>query len=282
VKDVVNLIRNAFLYYNQFVGKIIVIKYGGSVIGTIQDYKEIVLMKKLGIHPVIVHGGSKQITKFMRMINKEPKFINGLRVTDSATVEISQAVLSGLSKIIAKLINQDGGSGVGIGGADANMVIVEKHFVQGDKSPIDLGFVGDVKKVNPEIIITLSEKGFIPVIATGGVGEDGQAYNINADTFSANIAVALKAEKLIMVTDKDGILRDENNPSTLIPTMTILEAKELIVDGTIKAGMLPKIEACFTALNGGVNKVHIVKGTTNNIFLEVFTSDGVGTEIKHV
>ena len=142
MKDVVNLLRNAFSYYNQFVGKIIVIKYGGSIIETIRDFKEIVLMKKLGIHPVIVHGGSKQITKFMRMIKKEPEFTNGLRVTDSETVEICQVVLSGLGKTIAKRINRDEGRGVGISGADANMVIAEKHFTQKDGALIDLGFVG--------------------------------------------------------------------------------------------------------------------------------------------
>lgn len=280
MKDVAGLIRNALLYYKQFVGKVIVIKFGGSVVMTVRDYKEIILMKSLGIHPVIVHGGSKQITTVMKAAGKEPEFIDGLRVTDSDMVWIIHAALSQVGKNIARLINNDGGKAVGISGSDSNMVIAEKQLVEKDGKQIDLGFVGKIKKVNPGLIVDLGRSGFIPVVATGGIGDDGQGYNINADTFSAEIALALNAEKLIMVTDRDGILLNEDNPKSLISTMNATRAKELVANGTIKSGMLPKIEACFLALNGGVNKVHIVKGVPNNVLLEVFTSGGVGTEIK--
>jgi acetylglutamate kinase len=284
-----DILIEALPYIRRFSGKTIVIKYGGSAMeqeslkhSVMQD---IVLMKYIGMHPVVVHGGGAQISRWMKRIGKEAEFVQGLRVTDRETIEIAEMVLAGaINKEIVSLINQHGGNAVGLCGKDANLIRATKHFAHivdgsGDSSTVDLGFVGDIVEVRPEVIMALDHAGYVPVIAPSGVGEDGCNYNINADITAGEIAAALQAEKLIMVTDREGVLRDENDPATLISTMTVNEAKQLIADGVIKAGMLPKIEACVTALKRGVTKAHIIKGKTGTILLEVFTSEGIGTEI---
>jgi acetylglutamate kinase len=285
-----DILIEALPYIRRFSGKTIVIKYGGSAMeqeplkhSVMQD---IVLMKYIGMHPVVVHGGGVQISEWMGRIGKKAEFVQGLRVTDQETVEIAEMVLAGsINKEIVSLINQQGGRAVGLCGKDANLIRAQKHFAhivddRGDSTAVDLGFVGDVLEVNPEVIIALDGAGYIPVIAPNGVGEDGCTYNINADTMAGEIAAALQAEKLILLTDQQGILRDVRDESTLISTIKIDEIEQLIADGIISTGMRPKVEACVTALKGGVSKTHIIDGRISHaILLEVFTSKGIGTEI---
>jgi len=285
-----NILIEALPYIRNFSGKTIVIKYGGSAMkedalkhSVMQD---IVLMKYVGMYPVVVHGGGDKISEWMKRIGKEAEFVQGLRVTDQETIEITEMVLAGtINKEIVSLINQHGGKAVGLCGKDANLIHAQKHFAhivdeRGNPAVVDLGFVGDIVEVNPEILIALNQADYIPVIAPNGIGEDGCTYNINADTMAGEIAAALKAEKLIMLTDTRGILRDLNDPSTLISTIKSGEIERLISDGVITTGMLPKVEACVTALKGNVHKTHIIDGRlSHSILLEVFTPEGIGTQI---
>jgi acetylglutamate kinase len=285
-----DVLIEALPYIRTFYGKTIVVKYGGKAMedealkhSVIQD---IVLMKYVGMSPVVVHGGGPQISGLMKRLGKEAKFIQGLRVTDRETVDIAEMVLAGtINKEIVSLINQHGGKAVGLCGKDANLIQAQKHFAKvtsdtGEQIMADIGFVGDITNVNPKIIQVLEAEGFIPVIAPNGVGEDGQTYNINADTVAGEIAAALRAEKLIILTDTRGILRDKNDEGSLIPTLEISEVDELVQSGIIDTGMLPKVEACITALNAGVEKTHIIDGRiSHSILLEIFTERGIGTEI---
>ena len=285
-----DVLIEALPYIRRFAGKTIVIKYGGSAMenealkhSVMQD---IVLMKYTGMHPVIVHGGGPQISEWMQRIGKEAEFVEGLRVTDQETVEIAEMVLAGrINKEIVSLINQHGGRAVGLCGKDAGLIRAQRHAAQiideaGDAIEIDLGFVGDVLHVNPDVVVALDREGYIPVIAPNGVGEDGCTYNINADTMAGEIAAALAAEKLILLTDQRGILRDLDDDSTLIPTIKNNEIQHLITERVISSGMLPKVEACTIAIAGGVHKAHIIDGRISHaILLEVFTSDGIGTQI---
>jgi acetylglutamate kinase len=285
-----DVLIEALPYIRAFYGKTMVIKYGGKAMedealkyGVMQD---IVLMKYVGMHPVVVHGGGPQISELMKRLGKEAKFIQGLRVTDRETVDIAEMVLAGtINKEIVSLINQHGGKAVGLCGKDANLIQAQKHFAKvtsdtGEQIMADIGFVGDITNVNPKIIQVLDSEGFIPVIAPNGVGEDGQTYNINADTVAGEIAAALRAEKLIILTDTRGILRDKNDEDSLIPTLESSEVEELVQSGIIDTGMLPKVEACITALNAGVEKTHIIDGRiSHSILLEIFTERGIGTEI---
>ena len=285
-----DVLIEALPYIRRFAGKTIVIKYGGSAMedealknSVMQD---IVLMKYTGMHPVIVHGGGPQISGWMQRIGKEAKFVEGLRVTDQETVEIAEMVLAGrINKEIVSLINQHGGKAVGLCGKDAGLITAKRRAAQiideaGDSIEIDLGFVGDVLHVNPDVVVALDREGYIPVIAPNGVGEDGCTYNINADTMAGEIAAALAAEKLILLTDQRGILRNLHDDSTLIPTIKNDEIQHLMTERVISSGMLPKVEACTTAIAGGVHKAHIIDGRISHaILLEVFTSDGIGTQI---
>jgi acetylglutamate kinase len=285
-----NTLIEALPYIRRFSGKTFVIKYGGAAMeqeslkhSVMQD---IVLMKYIGMHPVVVHGGGKQINQWMEKVGKQAEFIQGLRVTDQETVEIVEMVLAGLiNKEIVSLINQHGGKAVGLCGKDANLIQAQKHFAriidaQGEAAVVDIGFVGNIIHVNPEVIAELDGAGYIPVIAPNGVGEDGCTYNINADTMAGEIAAALRAEKLILLTDQRGILQDLRDSSSLISTIRVDEIDRLIEAGVITTGMLPKVEACVTALKGGVSKTHIIDGRINHaLLLEIFTSEGIGTEI---
>lgn len=284
------ILIEALPYIQTFAGKTIVIKYGGAAMendslkhSVMQD---VVLMKYIGMNPVVVHGGGNQISDWMRRVGKEAEFVQGLRVTDAETVEIAEMVLAGvINKEIVSLINLHGGKAVGLCGKDANLIRVQKYCPQvvdesGNTTSVDIGFVGEIVGVKPDVLFTLDQEGYIPVLAPNGVGDDDCTYNVNADTMAGEIAAALSAEKLILLTDQRGILRDLNDESSLISRIRTNEVDGLIDDGVIGSGMLPKVEACVTALKGGVWKTHIIDGRVNHaILLEVFTQSGIGTEI---
>lgn len=279
----------ALPYIRRFYDRQIVIKYGGAAMDDetlIQSVvQDIVLMRYVGIRPIIVHGGGPRITAWMDRVGKIPEFIQGLRVTDAETVEIAEMVLGSINKEIVSHINLHGGKAIGLSGKDANLILAEKQQTQitdenGQQIDVDLGFVGKIIGVNTESVTALDKGGYIPVIAPIGVGVDGQTYNINADTMAGEIASAFQAEKLIMLTDTRGILRDLSDNASLIPTIRMREVDELVNNGCIAGGMLPKVEACTTALRGGVYKTHIIDGRIpHSLLLEVFTEGGIGTEI---
>ena len=279
----------ALPYIRRFYDRRIVIKYGGAAMedealihSVMQD---IVLMKYVGIRPIIVHGGGPRITAWMDKVGKVPEFVQGLRVTDAETVEIAEMVLGSINKEIVSRINQHGGQAIGLSGKDANLILAEKQQTQitdedGQQADVDLGYVGKIIGVNTEAIIALDKADYIPVITPIGVGVDGQTYNINADTMAGEVAAAFQAEKLIVLTDTRGILRDLSDTTSLIPTIHIREIDQFIAEGLIAGGMLPKVEACTTALMGGVYKTHIIDGRIeHSLLLEVFTEGGIGTEI---
>ena len=279
----------ALPYIRRFYDRQIVIKYGGAAMeddmlihSVMQD---IVLMKYVGIRPIIVHGGGPRITAWMDKIGKVPEFVQGLRVTDAETVEIAEMVLGSINKEIVSHINRHGGKAIGLSGKDANLVLAEKQETQltdenGQEIEVDLGFVGKIIGVNTESITALDKAGYIPVITPIGVGVDGQTYNINADTMAGEIASAFQAEKLVVLTDTRGILRDLSDDDSLMPTIRMREVDAFIKEGCIAGGMLPKVEACTTALIGGVYKTHIIDGRIpHSLLLEVFTEGGIGTEI---
>ncbi|OAG28225.1 acetylglutamate kinase [Thermodesulfatator autotrophicus] len=291
--EVTNEIRakvliEALPYLKRFYGKTIVIKYGGHAMVS-EELKEafaqdVVLMKYVGLRPVIVHGGGPQISEVMAKMGIKPVFVEGQRVTDEATMSVVEMVLVGtVNKSIVGLLNRHGGRAVGLSGRDGEMVVAEKmkiyRYSGEDRPPeiIDIGRVGKVKKINPEVIETLMEKGFLPVIAPVGVGPDGEAYNINADLVAGAIAGALKAEKVIYLTDVEGV-KDEKGQ--LISTVSISQVGELIEKGVAKSGMIPKLKSARKALRAGAQKAHIIDGRVPHaILLEIFTDQGVGTEI---
>lgn len=286
------ILQEALPYIRKFHGKIFVIKYGGSAMHEKElresFAKDVVLLKYVGINPVIVHGGGPQISKTLEVFGVKPKFVGGLRKTDELTMHIVEMVLSGdINKDIVALINQYSGEkiyAVGLSGRDGRLLKAKKldkeKFFEELGLPVpeeDIGFVGEITDVNEELIHTLLENNFIPVIAPIGVGENGEAYNINADIAAAEIARELKAEKLIYLTDTPGV-KDEKGE--LISSLSKERAEELISLGVIKEGMIPKVRSAIRALEGGVKKVHIIDGRVkHSILLEVFTKEGVGTEI---
>ena len=279
----------ALPYIRRFYDRRIVIKYGGAamedetLIHSVME--DIVLMKYVGIRPIIVHGGGPRITEWMDKVGKVPEFVQGLRVTDAETVEIAEMVLGSINKEIVARINQHGGKAIGLSGKDANLILAEKQETQitdedGHLIDVDLGYVGKIIGVNTESITTLDNADYIPVIAPIGVGVDGQTYNINADTMAGEIASAFQAEKLILLTDTRGILRDLSDTASLMSTIHIRKVDQLIDEGFIAGGMLPKVDACTTALMGGVYKTHIIDGRIpHSLLLEIFTEGGIGTEI---
>lgn len=282
------ILISALPYFRRFFGKIIVIKYGGHAMVD-EDLKrafakDIVLMKYVGIKPIIVHGGGPQISRVMERMGLKPVFVDGQRVTDEETMDVVEMVLVGtVNKSIVSLINQAGGKAVGLSGRDGNLIEVEKmtiyRYTGEDRPPeiIDIGRVGKVSKVNPEILFTLIESDFIPVIAPVGVGPEGYAYNVNADLVAGAIAGSLKAEKLIYLTDVEGV-KDENG--TLLSTIFISQVEELIDRGIARGGMIPKLKSARKALLSGVNKVHIIDGRIpHSVIIELFTDEGLGTQI---
>ncbi len=278
----------ALPYLQQFANKTVVVKYGGHAMTDEalrhSFARDMVLLKCVGVHPVIVHGGGPQIDATMKRMGIQAQFVAGLRVTDAETMDIVEMVLGGkLNKEIVALINVHGGQAVGLSGKDANLIVATKKQLYRPLTPggppelVDIGQVGEVKTINTAIIDVLGNQGFIPVISPTGVGEQGESYNINADTVAGDIAAALKAEKLLFLTDVAGILdRDKK----LLPTLNPEEIRTLKLDGVIDGGMLPKVDACLHALIQGVAKTHIIDGRVPHaVLLELFTDRGVGTEI---
>lgn len=275
-------------YIRRFYNKTIVIKYGGHAMvdDELKDKfaQDVVLMKYIGINPVVVHGGGPQIGDHLKKFGKESKFIQGMRVTDEETMNIVEMVLVGMvNKEIVGLINRHGGNAVGLSGKDGNLINAEKYYLNEEKAKhtppeiIDIGLVGKVKNINSQLIVSLAQNNFIPVIAPTGMGDNGETYNINADIVAGEIAAALQAEKLLLLTDVPGVLGKDKK---LINTMTNKEALKLIDNGTVEGGMFPKIKCCLKALNGGVKKAHIIDGRLKHaILLEIFTDKGIGTEI---
>ena len=280
-----NILIEALPYIQKLWGKTIVIKYGGNAMVdpslTRKILEDVTLLKYVGLNPILVHGGGPEINAMLKRVDVKSEFHNGLRRTDNATMEIVQMVLAGkLNKNIAAEIGTLGGKAIGLCGKDAGLIVVKKKPPLPDG--VDLGHVGDIVKVNTKLLNTLCTDEYIPVISSVGVDENGDSYNINADTAAAAIATALKAEKLIYLTDIDGVRRVADDPTTLIPVMIVEQAHAYIADGTITGGMIPKVTACVDAIENGVRRVHIINGTiTHPIILEIFTDRGIGTMLEN-
>lgn len=274
--DRAHILVNALPYIQKYTGKILVVKYGGNAMTSekLKDsvVRDIVLLQLIGVKVVLVHGGGPEITGMLEKVGKKTEFVNGLRVTDKETVEIAQMVLAGkINKELVNLIECEGGSSIGLSGLDGHMI---KAAVKDER----LGYVGKITGVDPKPILDVLEKGYIPVIATLGCDESGNVYNINADTAAAKIAAALSAESLISLTDIAGILRDKDDPSTLISHIHVDDTQKLIDDGIIVGGMLPKVECCKNAVLEGVKRVFIIDGRVpHSILIETLTDEGIGT-----
>ncbi len=275
----------ALPYIQAFAGKTVVVKYGGHAMrdpALEEDFaRDIVLLATVGIHPIVVHGGGPQIGKVLGQLGIETRFHEGLRVTDEKTMDVVEMVLMGLvNGNIVRRINKFGGNAVGLAGKDGNLIRARKMQLQASPGPagdVDLGQVGEVAEIRPGILTTLISQGFIPVVAPVGQGDDGKALNLNADHVAGRIAEALRAEKLILLTDVDGVMDGEKR---LLSSLTVSEAEALIAAGTIQGGMIPKIRCVIDAVENGVRKTHIVNGTLPHaVLLEVFTKGGVGTEV---
>ena len=274
--DRARILVHALPYIQKYTGKIIVVKYGGNAM--IDEHlknsvmRDMILLSLVGVKVVLVHGGGPEITEMLAKIGKATEFVNGLRVTDKETVEIAQMVLSGkINKSLVNLIQNMGGRALGLSGVDG-------HMIEARVKDERLGFVGEITNVDVQPILDVIDKGYIPVVSTIGCDKDGNIYNINADTAAAKIAGELHAEALISMTDISGILRDKNDPSTLIPWITVEEAPKLIEQGIINGGMIPKVECCVNAINWGVHRVFIIDGrVSHSILIETLTDEGIGT-----
>ncbi len=275
-----SVLMEALPYIKEHFGKTVVIKYGGNAMVN-NNLKEsiasdLVLMKYVGMNPVLVHGGGPEISKFMEKSGKEVKFVDGLRVTDAETMDIVKMVLVGkVNKEIVTLINRHGRLAVGVSGDDGDLIHARKKV-----GKVDLGFVGDVEKIEPKIIHDLVHEDFIPVVASVGIGRDGNSYNINADLVAGEVAAAISADKIMFLTDVAGLYRDFSDKSSLISELTEKECRRMVEEKHVQSGMLPKLSGCLKALEGGVNRAHILDGTIPHaLLLEVFTKEGVGTMI---
>lgn len=288
-EDKAAILVEALPYIQEFYGKTIVIKYGGNAMinDTLKEkvMQDVALMKYVGIRPVIVHGGGPELTGFLKKVGKQSSFVAGLRVTDEETVEIAEMVLDGkVNSEIVNLLNRRGVKAVGLSGKDAGLIQARKKLAtvyEGEESKkVDIGYVGEVATINSGIIEDLLDQDYVPIIAPIGVGENGESYNINADYVAAEIAGALEAEKLLLLTDIEGIYKDFNDKDTFISTLHLPEARQYIKEGIIAGGMIPKVEACLTALEKGAGKTHIIDGRLDHsIILEVFTEQGIGTQV---
>lgn len=271
-----SVLVEALPYILEYRGKVLVVKYGGNAMinGELKDsvMRDIVLLNLIGVKVVLVHGGGPEISEMLTKVGKETLFVDGLRVTDEETAQIVLMVLSGkINKGLVGLIEQKGGKAIGLSGVDGSMIEAEKKDER-------LGFVGNITNVNTKIIEDALEKGYIPIISTVGCDKEGNIYNINADTAAAKIAGALGAESLISMTDISGIMKDKNDPSSLISALSVADAKKLIADGIIKDGMIPKAQCCMDAINWGVKKVFIIDGRVpHSILIETLTDEGMGT-----
>ncbi len=275
----------ALPYIRRYQGATMVIKYGGHAMveeGLREAFaQDVVLLKYVGINPVVVHGGGPQINRVLEQLGIEPQFVRGMRVTDERTMDVVEMVLGKITKEIVSWISRAGGRAVGLSGKDGNLIRARKLTItqqeSGRRTKVDIGLVGEVQAIHPSVIETLDRGDFIPVIAPIGVGEDGQSYNINADLVAGELAAALQAEKLILLTDVEGIRAADGQ---ILSTLDIERAQELIRTGVIEGGMIPKVECCIDALRRGTKKTHIVDGRVRHaVLLEIFTDAGVGTEV---
>lgn len=278
--DKASVLIEALPYIQKFNRKIIVVKYGGSAMvdeelkkHVIQD---VVLLKLVGFKPIIVHGGGKEISRWVEKTGMTPHFINGLRVTDQPTMEIAEMVLNRVNKSLVQMVEELGVHAVGISGKDGGLLKVRKKYSNGE----DIGYVGEVTDVNPKVLFDLLERDFLPIVCPIGYDENYDTYNINADDAACAVAKAVGAEKLAFLTDIEGVYKDPKDPSTLISELTVSEAKQLIEDGYIGGGMLPKLDNCMDAIENGVSRVHILDGRIPHcLLLEIFTNKGIGTAI---
>ena len=278
--DKAEVLIEALPYIQRFNRKIIVVKYGGSAMVDEQLKKtviqDVVLLKLVGFKPIIVHGGGKDISRWVSKVGKEPQFINGLRVTDGETMELAEMVLNKVNKELVAMVESLGVKAVGVSGKDGNLLKVEKKYSNGQ----DIGFVGNITEVNPKILSDLLEKDFLPIVCPVGMDENYQTYNINADDAACAIAKQMHAEKLAFLTDIEGVYRDPQDPSTLISKLFVKEARDLIHSGNVGGGMIPKLQNCVDAIEGGVSRVHILDGRIKHcLLLEIFTDKGIGTAI---
>ena len=270
----------ALPYIQKFNRKIIVVKYGGSAMSNEElkrnVIKDVTLLKLVGFKPIIVHGGGKEISRWVGKVGKEAQFVNGLRVTDEETMEIAEMVLGKVNKSLVTMVQEIGVKAVGISGKDGGLLTVDKKYADGQ----DIGFVGDIREVNPKVLYDLLEKDFLPIVAPIGLDDEFRTYNINADDAACAIAKAVGADKLVFLTDIEGLYRDINDKSSFISRLTASEAEGLIGEGVIGGGMLPKLNNCTSAIRNGVNRVHILDGRIPHcLLLEIFTNSGVGTAI---
>ena len=270
----------ALPYIQRFNRRIIVVKYGGSAMIDEELKKHVIqdvtLLKLVGFKPIIVHGGGKEISRWVGKVGMEPRFVNGLRVTDGDTMEIAEMVLNKVNKRLVQMVQELGVKAVGISGKDGGLLTVEKKYSNGE----DIGFVGEITEVNPKILHDLLEKDFLPIICPVGLDKDFNTYNINADDAACAIAKAVDAEKLAFLTDIEGVYKDFEDKDSLISELTIKEAHELIEEGFIGGGMLPKLNNCIDAIDNGVSRVHIMDGRIPHcLLLEIFTNKGIGTAI---
>ncbi|MCR4830028.1 MAG: acetylglutamate kinase [Pseudobutyrivibrio sp.] len=280
ILDKAQVLIEALPYIQRFNRKIMIVKYGGSAMIDEELKKQVIqdvtLLKLVGFKPIIVHGGGKEISKWVEKNGIKPEFINGLRKTDEATMEIAEMVLNKVNKSLVQNVQALGVNAVGVSGKDGGLLKVDKKLSDGQ----DIGFVGEIKEVNPKILLDLLEKDFLPIVCPIGMDDNFDTYNINADDAACAIAKALNAEKLAFLTDIEGVLKDKDDPDSLISEMTVDEARKMIGDGYIGGGMLPKLNNCIDAIEEGVNRVHILDGRIAHcLLLEFFTNRGIGTAI---
>ena len=278
--DKAEVLIEALPYIQRFNRKIIVVKYGGSAMVDENLKKRVIedvtLLKLVGFKPIIVHGGGKEISKWVGRVGMEPQFINGLRVTDADTMEIAEMVLGRVNKSLVQLVEELGVRAIGISGKDGGLLKVDKKYSGGQ----DIGYVGEIKQVNAQILFDLLEKDFLPIVCPVGLDDDFNTYNINTDDAACAIARAVQAEKLAFLTDIEGVYKDPDDPDTLISELRVDEAQELMKEGYIGGGMLPKLQNCIDAIENGVSRVHILDGRIPHcLLLEIFTNKGIGTAI---
>jgi acetylglutamate kinase len=280
LKDKAATLAEALPYLRRYWGAVMVIKCGGAVLldPAIQSsvLEDVTLLRYAGMKPVLVHGGGPEISEMMRRLGKEPKIVEGLRVTDAETMDIVQMVLVGrINQQLVAAVNQQGGRAVGLSGRDDRLVIAVKHA-----GPVDLGQVGEIEEIRPQLLLTLLQEGYVPVVAPIAAGRSGETFNVNADHAAGHLAGALGAAKLIILSDVAGVLRDRRDESSLISTMTVNEAQKVLDSGAVEEGMKPKIEGCLSALRSGVERCHIIDGRIPHaLLMEVLTDVGIGTMI---
>ena len=280
VLEKASVLIEALPYIQKYNRKIIVVKYGGSAMSNVELQKKVIadvtLLKLVGFKPIIVHGGGKEISRWVGKVGKEAKFVNGLRVTDEETMEIAEMVLNKVNKSLVTMVEELGVKAVGISGKDGGLLQVEKKYSNGE----DIGFVGEITKVDPQILFDMLDNDYLPIVAPIGLDDQCQTYNINADDAACAIAKAVNAEKLAFLTDIEGLYKDINDKSSFISRLSATEAEELINGGFIGGGMLPKLNNCTSAIRNGVNRVHILDGRIPHcLLLEIFTNQGIGTAI---